>query len=62
MKKILGIDLGTNSIGWALIDLDFGAKEGKILGLGSWILPMDSGKQGYEKGIGITKNATRRCS
>ena len=41
MKKILEIDLGTNSIGWALIDLDFGAKEGKIVGLGSWILPME---------------------
>jgi CRISPR-associated endonuclease Csn1 len=36
MKKILGLDLGTNSIGWALIDAD----EKKILGMGSRIIPM----------------------
>ena len=27
MKKILGLDLGTNSIGWALIEQDFENKE-----------------------------------
>jgi CRISPR-associated endonuclease Csn1 len=36
MKKILGLDLGTNSIGWALIDAD----EKNILGMGSRIIPM----------------------
>lgn len=36
MKKILGLDLGTNSIGWALIDSD----DKKILGMGSRIIPM----------------------
>lgn len=36
MKKILGLDLGTNSIGWALVDTD----EKKILGMGSRIIPM----------------------
>lgn len=36
MKTVLGLDLGTNSIGWALIDT-----EGKkILGMGSRIIPM----------------------
>jgi CRISPR/Cas system Type II protein with McrA/HNH and RuvC-like nuclease domain len=30
MKKILSLDLGTNSIGWALIDKD----AQKILGMG----------------------------
>lgn len=39
MKKILGLDLGTNSIGWALVDTD----EKKILGMGSRIIPMDQG-------------------
>ena len=29
MKKILGLDLGTNSIGWALVDKD----NQKILGM-----------------------------
>ena len=40
MKKVLGLDLGTNSIGWALIDQDFEKKEGQIDGLGSRIIPM----------------------
>ena len=35
MKKILGLDLGTNSIGWALVD----SKGQKILGMGSRIIP-----------------------
>ncbi len=60
MKKILGLDLGTNSIGWALIEQDFENKKGKILGMGSRIIPMGTDKQDYEKGIGITKNADRR--
>jgi CRISPR subtype II RNA-guided endonuclease Cas9/Csn1 len=60
MKKKLGLDLGTNSIGWALVEQDFDNKLGKILGMGSRIIPMGSDKQDYEKGVGITKNATRR--
>lgn len=39
-KKILGLDLGTNSIGWALIEQEFENKYGKILGMGSRIIPM----------------------
>ncbi len=60
MKKILGLDLGTNSIGWALVEADFDQKEGRILGMGSRIIPMGTDKQDYEKGVGITKNADRR--
>lgn len=56
MKKILGLDLGTNSIGWALVDKE----DKKILGMGSRIIPMGTDKQDYEKGVGITKNADRR--
>ncbi len=33
MKRILGLDLGTNSIGWALVEQDFEKKAGNILGL-----------------------------
>ena len=43
MKKILGLDLGTNSIGWALIEADFESKQGKILGSSSRIIPMEQG-------------------
>ncbi len=39
MKKILGLDLGTNSIGWALINEEEGNES--ILGLGSRIIPID---------------------
>ena len=39
-KTILGLDLGTNSIGWALIKHDFENKQGSILGLSSRIIPM----------------------
>jgi CRISPR/Cas system Type II protein with McrA/HNH and RuvC-like nuclease domain len=54
--KILGLDIGTNSIGWALVDKN----EKKIFGIGSRIIPMGTDKQDYEKGIGITKNFDRR--
>jgi CRISPR-associated endonuclease Csn1 len=33
-KKILGLDIGTNSIGWAVIERDFGNETGKILRMG----------------------------
>lgn len=40
MKKILGLDLGTNSIGWALVATDEEGKPCKIEGLGTRIIPM----------------------
>ena len=40
MKRILGLDLGTNSIGWGLIQIDFDKKVGNINGAGSRIIPM----------------------
>lgn len=47
MGRILGLDLGTNSIGWALID----DNEHKIIKAGSRIIPMDAATMGdYEKG------------
>jgi len=60
MKKILGLDLGTNSIGWALIEQDFEKKEGKILGMGSRIIPMAMDILGdFEKGNSISQTAER---
>ncbi|HXH18237.1 MAG TPA: HNH endonuclease domain-containing protein [Chitinophagales bacterium] len=66
MKKILGLDIGTNSIGAALIKMpksidDFG-KEGEIEWLGSRIIPVDGEYlQKFETGAqGITKAAARR--
>lgn len=58
MAKILGLDLGTNSIGWALIDHDFESKKGEILGLGSRIIPMSQETLGnFDKGV--TESATK---
>lgn len=54
MAKILGLDLGTNSIGWAFID----DVQNKILGVGSRIFPM--GVENLGDGDGeISKNASR---
>ena len=39
-KKILGLDLGTNSIGWALVEQDIENRIGRIYGLGSRVIPM----------------------
>ena len=54
MAKILGLDLGTNSIGWALIE----DNENKILGLGTRIFPMGVENLGDGEGE-ISKNASR---
>ena len=54
MARILGLDLGTNSIGWALID----DAQNKIIGVGSRIFPM--GVENLGDGDGeISKNASR---
>ena len=60
MKKILGLDLGTNSIGWAVLSTDENGTPVHIEGMGSRIIPMGSDKIDYEKGATITKNADRR--
>lgn len=60
MKNILGLDLGTNSIGWALVKHDFDNKEGEILGMGSRIIPMDAGDMGkFAEGTTVSKTAER---
>lgn len=59
-KTILGLDLGTNSIGWALIKQDFENKEGEILGMGSRIIPMSQDVLGkFDSGQSISQTAER---
>ncbi|WP_298535874.1 type II CRISPR RNA-guided endonuclease Cas9 [uncultured Algibacter sp.] len=55
MTKILGLDLGTNSIGWALIN----EKENNILGIGSRIFPEGVVNLGEGEGREASKNASR---
>lgn len=66
MKKILGLDLGTNSIGWAVVNADEIARENEttclkpngISSAGSRIIPMDEGVLGdFDKGN--TKSQTK---
>ena len=60
MKRILGLDLGTNSIGWALIEQLFSDRSGRILGMGSRIIPMDQASLGdFEKGNPVSQTADR---
>lgn len=66
MKNILGLDLGPNSIGWAVVQTEKeGAEEslfaqGKILMAGSRIIPMDASTLGdFEKGNSTSQTADR---
>lgn len=66
MKKILGLDLGTNSIGWAVVNADNVIRENEtsflkpvsISASGSRIIPMEEGVLGdFDKGN--TKSQTK---
>ena len=63
MKKILGLDLGTNSIGWAVVNEeqieDISFLSG-IDGAGCRIIPMSADFMGdFEKGNGVSKTKER---
>jgi CRISPR-associated endonuclease Csn1 len=62
MKKNLGLDLGSASIGWAVIteDIEAGKTKFDILGMGSRIIPYE-GTEGkdFVKGTGESRNALR---
>ena len=64
MKRILGLDLGTNSIGWAILLADI-AEDGNIVlkyieAAGSRIIPMDAATLGdFDRGISISQTAER---
>lgn len=60
MKKILGLDLGTNSIGWAVVNADENGKPISIEGLGSRIIPLTPDDTNeFTKGNAISKNKSR---
>ncbi|HAI82520.1 MAG TPA: hypothetical protein DCL43_02535, partial [Chitinophagaceae bacterium] len=57
-KKILGLDLGVTSIGWAIIEEE-GSKK-RILGMGSRIVPLGTDeKTEFSTGNKISKNQSR---
>lgn len=60
MKKILGLDLGTNSIGWALVSTDENGNPCNIEGMGSRIIPMDAATlSDFDKGNSKSQTAER---
>ena len=62
MKKILGLDLGTTSIGWALVNESENKDEqSSIVRLGVRVIPLTVDEKGnFEKGKAITTNADRQ--
>ena len=63
MKKVLGLDLGSSSIGWAYVhEAEDGDKLGssKIIKLGVRVNPLTVDEQrNFEQGKSITTNALR---
>ncbi|MCU4155618.1 type II CRISPR RNA-guided endonuclease Cas9 [Carboxylicivirga sp. A043] len=61
MKKILGLDLGTTSIGWAFVnEAENKNEESKIIRLGVRVNPLTTDEQqDFEKGKSVTVNADR---
>ena len=61
MKKILGLDLGSASIGWSLIDYPLiDGENAEIIAMGVRIIPLTSNDADeFSKGNAISKNATR---
>lgn len=61
MKKILGLDLGTTSIGWALVyEAETKTEKSSIIRAGVRVNPLTSDeKDSFEKGKAITTNADR---
>ena len=68
MKKILGLDLGTNSIGWAVVNADEIKRENgtsflqpsSISSAGSRIIPMSADVLGdFDKGNSVSQTAER---
>lgn len=63
-ELIVGLDVGTNSVGWAVVELNEDENGNvqleKIHGIGSRIIPMGPELKDFEQGKAISKNATRR--
>lgn len=61
MKKILGLDLGTNSIGWALVnEAENPNEKSSIIRLGVRVNPLTVDEEkNFEEGKSITTNADR---
>ena len=60
MKRVLGLDLGTNSIGWSVVSKDENDQLKKIEGIGSRIIPMSQDILGnFSVGNSVSQTAER---
>lgn len=61
MKKVLGLDLGTTSIGWALVnEKENVGEQSSIIKLGVRVVPLSTDEiNNFDKGKAITTNADR---
>lgn len=61
MKKVLGLDLGSTSIGWAVVEqAERESEKSSIVGAGVRVNPLTSDeKNNFEKGKAVTTNADR---
>ncbi len=61
MKKILGLDLGTTSIGWALVnEAENGNERSSIIKMGVRVIPLTTDEENdFKKGKAISINADR---
>lgn len=60
MKNILGLDLGTNSIGWAKISIDDDGNYKRNIALGSRIIPMSQDVLGkFDSGVTESQTSVR---
>jgi CRISPR-associated endonuclease Csn1 len=61
MKKVLGLDLGTTSIGWAYVVEGENQSESEIKQIGVRVNPLTVDEQtNFEKGKPLTTNADQR--
>ena len=68
MKRVLGLDLGSSSIGWAIVEEyskevtseEYASDKDKIVAIGCRIIPLNSDESTqFSKGQALTKNADR---
>ena len=58
MQRVLGLDIGTNSVGWSVIDVPgSGDESGEVIALGSRVFPEGAEQSGSAL---VTKGADRR--
>jgi len=58
-ETIVGLDIGSNSVGWAVVSMKDNALV-KLHGMGSRIIPSNDDTRNFEQGKAQTRNADRR--